>query len=79
MVLDAWAKYGLLNAEALFPAGEGSGVVALCECTFRDEAAIDAAFSSPETAAIMAHIAVFTDLRPTRQRGVPLLVRQPDE
>ena len=72
MVLDAWTKYGLLSAVALFPAAELCGTIALCECRFRDEAAISAAFGSPETAAIIEHIHDFTDLSPSRHRVVPV-------
>lgn len=72
MVLGAWGKYGLLSAIALFPADEAGGTIALCECRFRNEAAISAAFGSPETAAIIEHIHDFTDVLPSRHRVVPV-------
>lgn len=70
MILKVWGKYGLLSAGALFPEGSSTDTIALCECRFRNEAAIEEAFNSPEAADIMAHIDHFTDLAPSRQRVV---------
>jgi len=66
MVLKAWSRYGLLDAAPLFPADAEGGLLAVCECRFRDRASIDAAFVSPEAVAIMAHVAHFTDIAPER-------------
>jgi uncharacterized protein (TIGR02118 family) len=72
LVMDAWAKYGLLGTTAFFPSQDRIGTIALCECVFRDEAALEAAFASPEAAAVMADVIAFTDLIPTRVRAAPL-------
>lgn len=73
MVLDAWAKYGLLSATTLFPADPKCELLAICECRFRDAAGLEAAFASPEAATIMAHIPLFSDVAPTRLRLVPYM------
>jgi hypothetical protein len=57
---------------AFFPAGSGAGTVAIAECRFRDEAALQAALGSPESARVMADIANFTDVEPSRSRAVPI-------
>lgn len=66
LVMNAWGRYGLEKLAALFPAVEQPGTIALCECRFRDEAAIAAAFNAPETAAVMADVSRFTDATPAR-------------
>jgi quinol monooxygenase YgiN len=38
---------------------------------FRDEAAAEAAFNSPETEKVMADVARYTDATPVRVRGLP--------
>jgi len=55
---------------AFFPALEQEGAIAICECVFRDESAMAASFSSPELANVMADLPLFTDVAPTRLRGV---------
>ncbi|WGF90402.1 EthD family reductase [Marinivivus vitaminiproducens] len=72
LVMSLWGKYGLQSVRALFPAGDADGTVAVCECLFRDEVAMEAAFSSAETPEVMADVALFTDLTPNRFRAVPL-------
>ncbi|MBN3807757.1 EthD family reductase [Paraburkholderia sp. Ac-20347] len=76
LVMAAWQRYGLEHVAAFFPAQtealEGGGTLVICECRFRDEADIDAAFGAPETAEVMADVTAFTDLAPTRARVVPL-------
>lgn len=72
MVLKAWRQYGLESVSAFFPAVEQTGTIALCECRFRDEAAVEAAFASHESAAVMADVPRFTDLSPIRARALPL-------
>lgn len=57
---------------AFFPAGDGAGTIAICECRFRDEAAVDAAFDAPETKRVMADVKRFTDVAPARARAVTL-------
>lgn len=70
LCMEAWSKYGLQRVTALFPALDEEGTIAVCECVFRDEAAMQASFSSPELAGVMADLPFFTDVAPTRLRGV---------
>jgi len=72
LVTKAWGQYGLERISAFFPAIDRTGTVAICECRFRDAAAIDAAFGSAETPAVMADVIRFTDLSPARVRAVSL-------
>ncbi|RFU44995.1 EthD family reductase [Paraburkholderia sp. DHOC27] len=72
LVMQAWQRYGLESVAAFFPPLPQVGTLAICECRFRDEAAIEAAFGSPETQDVMADVARFTDLAPTRSRITPL-------
>lgn len=72
LVMRAWAKYGLLDASAFFPPIGRAGTLAICECVFRDEAAIQAAFTSEEAASVMADVSMFTELSPVRARMTPL-------
>lgn len=72
LVMQAWQRYGLETLSALFPADTAAGTIAICVCQFRDEAAAEAAFRSPESAAVMAEVMRFTDAQPVRSRSVPL-------
>lgn len=72
LVMKAWSAYGLLSAEAFFPDGVGEGTIALCICHFRDDAAVDASFGSPEAAGVMADVLHFTDVKPSQLRAVPI-------
>jgi len=72
LCMESWQKYGLQSVSAFYPALDQSGTIAICECVFRDEAAVDAAFNSPEVAEVMADIARYTDASPLRVRGVPV-------
>ncbi len=72
LVLEAWSQYGLESIAAFFPAGDGAGIIAVCTCGFRDEAAIRASFASPEAGRVMADVAQFTESEPTQSRAVPL-------
>lgn len=69
LVLRSWRRYGLESAAAFFPALPSDGTIAICECRFRDAAAIEAAFASPEAPAVMRDVARFTDVAPTRLRA----------
>jgi hypothetical protein len=71
LVISLSGKYGLESIR-VFPARDADGTVAVCECLFRDEAAVEAACSSAETPDVMADGALFTDLTPHRFRTVPL-------
>lgn len=70
LVMQAWQRYGLERVAVFFPApmhgGTRPATLVICECSFRDQAAIEAAFGSPEAAAVMADVPVFTDISPTR-------------
>ncbi|MFG2586440.1 EthD family reductase [Streptomyces malaysiensis] len=70
LVRSAWEQYGLESTTAVYPKGEGD-IVVVAVNEFRDEQAAIAAFSSPESEAVMSDIARYTDLTPIRLRGVP--------
>ena len=70
LVMKAWGQYGLLSAEAFYPAVEPRNTIAICECVFRNEAAMNAAFASPEAAEVMADVPCFTAITPSRLRAV---------
>ncbi|MGC0211689.1 EthD family reductase [Streptomyces levis] len=70
MVRKAWEKHGLVSSIALYPKGEGD-IVAVAVNEFRDQRAAVAAFGSPETEEVMNDIVRYTDLTPSRLRGVP--------
>jgi len=72
LCMHAWSKYGLQRVSAYFPELEQEGTIAICECVFRDEAAMTACFSSPELPDVMADLPFFTDVSPVRLRGVVL-------
>lgn len=72
LVMRAWAAYGLESASAFFPATVQDGTIAICECRFRDAAAIAAAFASPEAGPVMADVKRFTDVAPQRARALAL-------
>ncbi|WP_344537029.1 EthD family reductase [Streptomyces levis] len=69
MVRKAWEKHGLVSSTALYPKGEGD-IVAVAVNEFRDQRAAVAAFGSPETEEVMNDIVRYTDLTPSRLRGV---------
>lgn len=72
LVSESWSRYGLQSLAVFYPEGDGAGITAVCICGFRDEAAVHAAFHSPESELVMADIPRFTDARPTQYRAVPL-------
>lgn len=72
LVMHHWAQYGLTGVAAFFPAMEQPGTLAICECRFRDDAAVHTAFNSPEAAEVMADVPRFTDIAPRRQRAMAL-------
>jgi uncharacterized protein (TIGR02118 family) len=69
LVMASFARYGLLSVAAFYPALQQPGTLAICECIFRDETAIEASFSSPEATAVMADVGLFTDITPVRLRA----------
>ena len=72
LVMESWGKYGLLSCAAFFPAGDGAGTVAICECRFRDEGSMRAAFGSSESGGVMEDVASFTDVKPVQSRAAPV-------
>ena len=69
LLREIWTPLGLTSVEALFPATEETGTIALCECRFRDEAAIAACYASPDMPSLAADIGVFTDIMPLQLRA----------
>ncbi|MDH6554505.1 uncharacterized protein (TIGR02118 family) [Streptomyces sp. SAI-117] len=69
LVRKSWERYGLESSTAAYPKGEGD-IVVVAVNQFRDEEAARAAFSSPESEAVMNDIVRYTDLTPTRLRGI---------
>lgn len=75
LVIDAWEPSGLLSCVAFFPddpaASKGTAkTVVICQCVFRDEDSLEAAFASARTPEVMADVGRFTDLAPQRTRAV---------
>jgi uncharacterized protein (TIGR02118 family) len=71
LVRQCWGPHGLESIAAYYPAVPGPGMIAMAELRFRDEAAVDAAFRSPETKQVMGDVPNFTDVKPARTRSVP--------
>lgn len=72
LVRECWGSYGLVSAAGFFPQGDGAGLIAVGVVTFRDEAAMKAALTSPETARIMADVDLVTAVVPRRSMVTPL-------
>ena len=72
LVRACWGPYGLLSAAAFFPAGDGAGLIAICTCVFRDEAAMAAALAAPETKRVMDDVGRVTAVQPERSVARPL-------
>ena len=73
LVREAWQPYGLISTAGFFPSGSnGSGLIAICPCVFRDEAAMQAALSSLATERVMADVKHVTDVQPMRSLALPL-------
>jgi uncharacterized protein (TIGR02118 family) len=72
LCMEAWGRYGLLSVRAFYPAIDQEGTIAICESVFRDEAAAQTAFNSPETEKVMADVARYTGATPVRVRAQPL-------
>lgn len=72
LVMQAWQRYGLERVCAFFPPHAAAGTLAICECRFRDDEAIEMAFGSSEASGVMADVQCFTDLLPTRHRIAPM-------
>ena len=72
LVLECWGPYGLASVSGFFPQGDSGGLIAIAACIFRDEAAMEAALASPETARVMADVDLVTAVRPQRSLATPL-------
>ena len=72
LVRECWGPYGLVRVDGFFPAGDGAGLIAIAPCLFRDEAAMEAALASPETARVMADVDRVTEVQPQRSVARPL-------
>ena len=72
LVREAWEPHGLLSAAGFFPFGNGGGMIAICPCVFRDEAAMEAALAAPATERVMDDVKKVTAVMPARSRAVPL-------
>ena len=72
LVREAWGPHGLVSAAGFFPSGDGGGLIAICPCVFRDEAAMRAALACPETGRVMADVKNVTDVTPSRSLAAPL-------
>ena len=72
LVMQCWKQHGLEGISVLYPEDPGTGTIAICECKFRDDAAVTASFESEETPQVMADVKHFTGVTPTQTRAVPL-------
>ncbi len=72
LVLECWGPLGLENCAAFWPAVNGTGTICICECKFRDKAALRAALDSTATPRVMADVARFTDITPTQSLAGPV-------
>lgn len=63
-VAEKWKEYGLVSAQAFFPAlaMDKAGTVCICECVFDSENSLKSAFAAECTAELIADIKNFTDL-----------------
>ena len=66
LVRECWGPYGLISAAGFFPADDGAGLIAICPCVFRDEAAMRAALASPESTRVMDDVSNVTEVKPQR-------------
>ena len=72
LVAETWGPLGLQSANAFYPEGSGAGIVAMCVCVFRDEAALSAALAAPQTPRVMEDVEHFTAIKPMQSRLAPL-------
>ena len=72
LVRACWGPHGLVSVAGFFPSGDGCGLVAVAPCVFRNEAAMQAALAAPESERIMADVAHFTSIEPSKSLAVPL-------
>ena len=66
LVMECWGPFGLEGCAAFWPAVIGPGTICICECKFRDKAALREALDSTATPRVMADVARFTDATPAQ-------------
>ena len=72
LVRECWGPHGLVSVSGFFPEGDGGGLIAIAPSVFRDEAAMNAALASPETARVMADVKKVTAVEPQRSVARPM-------
>ena len=72
LVRECWEPHGLERIGGFFPDGDGAGLIAVCACVFRDEAAMHRALASPETARVMDDVPNVTNVTPQRAVAKPV-------
>ena len=72
LVRECWGPHGLVSASGFFPEGDGGGLIAIAPTVFRDEAAMNAAVASPDTARVMADVKKVTAVEPSRSVARPM-------
>lgn len=71
LVQELWGPYGLEACSAFFPSDYRVGVVAVAVCKFKDRQALDNAFNSSATGAVLEDVEKFTDIQPNRTVATP--------
>lgn len=61
LAMECWRPYGLMAAEAFYPAGSGDGWLSIGIYRFRTLEDVEVALSAPETGRVMADVKNFTD------------------
>jgi uncharacterized protein (TIGR02118 family) len=69
LAVSAWTEFGLVSAEALQPSDPSQPYAAMVILKFRDDAAIDAAMTSPKSAPVGADVPNFTNITPAIYRS----------
>lgn len=69
LVQQIWGPLGMTGTEVLFPAAGKQPFAAMVLIRFGDQAAINAALSSRDTAKIMGDVPKFTNIRPSMYRA----------
>jgi uncharacterized protein (TIGR02118 family) len=71
LVKDAFGSTGLTDVKVFHGLSAGDGgpapYVAMAHLTFRDAQALQASMGGPRAAAVLADVAVFTDIQPITQ------------
>ena len=69
LVRSVWAPHGLLTLSAFFPGDSGNGIICICACGFRDEAALQSALNDAGTEGVMSDVSNFTSASPAQFVG----------